>query len=197
MKFMIGLLKFILIVAILYVASAGFAKSSYRVERSRLINASPKLVYNQIGILRNWEAWSPWREKDATVQNTYEGRDAENGSIMKWTGDKEKSGTGQITIIQADPPYSMLYKLSFLVPFEMSSTGTFVLSSNDPDKTKLNWIDSGNIPFLWRPLMMFMDMDQQMGPDFERGLFKIDSICSNLQKQMDAIMKDSLNVLPN
>ena len=109
---------------------------------------------------------------------------------MKWVGDKDLTGTGQIAIESLSAPFSMRYKLSFLVPFEMSSYGGFDLSEEANGKTQVSWYDTGNIPFVMRPMMMFMNMDKQMGPDFERGLFKIDSLCSGLYQEMLKIMSN-------
>lgn len=193
MKYIFGFLKILIILWIVYFLSAFFAKSNFKVERSRVVGASQKLVYNQIGILRNWENWSPWKEKDPKLQNSIEGTDAKNGAKMYLKGDPEKSGSGTIEIIQADPPYSMVYKMKFNLPFKMSSMGSFVLSSENPVRTRVLWTDHGEIPFLLRPMIMFMDMEVIKGPDFERGLFKIDSICTNLQDQIQLIMhQDSL-----
>lgn len=181
---LLKILKIIGLLIVLYLISAFFAKSSYKVERSSSINAPQKLVYNQVGILRNWENWSPWMEKDPTVKNTYEGVHGMKGSIMKWVGDKDLSGTGQIEIISVDDPNAMHYQLTFKVPFDMKSNGSFVVTSERPDKCKVTWTDSGTIPFVMRPMMMFMDMDKEIGPDFERGLIKIDSVCSFMYKQL-------------
>ena len=181
---LVKILKITGVLILLYVLSAFFAKSAYKVVRSSSMNAPQKLVYNQVGILRNWENWSPWMEKDTSVKNTYEGTHGLKGSIMKWEGDEDLSGTGQIEVVSVDDPNAMHYKLSFKVPFEMSSDGSFVISSESPEKCKLTWTASGSIPFMMRPVMMFMDMDKQIGSDFERGLVKIDSVCSFMYQQL-------------
>lgn len=188
MKLLISLIKILFVFAVLYLIAAFLGKSSYRVERETVVNAPQKLVYNQISIFRNWDKWSPWVEKDPTVQNTYEGADGEVGAVMHWKGNEEISGTGSIKIEATNAPASMYYHLSFKEPFEMQSKGGFKLSAESDDKTRINWFDQGDIPFIFRPMMMFMDMDKQMGPDFERGLFKLDSVCSSLFLEMKKIM---------
>ncbi len=191
------LLKIAGILILIYIIAAFLGKDSYRVERKATINAPAKLVYTQISVFRNWPNWSPWQEKDPSVKNSYEGPDGDVGSVMKWVGDKNISGTGQIAIESLTPPSSMRYKLSFIVPFEMSSIGGFDLSEEPSGKTLVSWYDAGSIPFAMRPVMMFMNMDKQMGPDFERGLFKIDSVCSGMYQQMLKIMaQDSSSIAP-
>lgn len=198
MQFLIKLLKILTVLIGIYIIAAFFGSSNYRVERKSTINAPQKLVFTQVSVLRNWDNWSPWKEKDPTVQNTYVGTDGEVGSIMKWTGNEDISGTGQLAISAMDAPNKLNYDLSFLKPFEMSSKGGFELTAESESSTIMNWYDEGNIPFLMRPMMFFMDMDKHMGADFERGLFKIDSVCSGIYKEMlkvmaqDSISTDSL-----
>lgn len=56
----------------------------------------------------------------------------------------------------------------------MQSTGGFKLTEKD-NKTLINWYDEGNILFMQRPMMLlFIDLDQMMEPDFKRGLQKIE-----------------------
>ena len=67
------------------------------------------------------------------------------------------------------------YNLNFTEPRKMSSIGYFTFTDNG-ETTTLNWVSEGDVSFGARPFMMFMDLDEMMGPDFERGLFKIDSL---------------------
>ncbi len=189
MKLLFNLVKLMVLLAIFYLIAAFLGKSSYRVERSAIIDAPQKLVYTQISIFKNWPNWSPWIEKDSTVKNTFEGPDGDPCSVMSWVGDKDLSGTGSLRLDQGNPPFEMSYVLQFKVPFEMESKGGFNLTEESDAQTKVVWYDQGDIPFLFRPMMMFMDMDKQIGPDFDRGLFKIDSVCEHLFLQMKKVME--------
>ncbi len=191
MKVIKTILKILLILLIVYLISAFLAKSSYIVERSAIINAPQKLVYIHLGILRNWENWSPWKEMDPTVVNTYEGPDGKTGSIMKWVGDK--TGAGQIELLTVDPPKYVKYKLKFNGPPDMGSIGTFQLSEIAADKTKVVWTDAGDIPFIFRPINMFWGMDKMLGPDFEHGLANLESLSSNQYREaLKVINTDSI-----
>lgn len=191
MKLFKTILKVLLVLVIIYVISALFAKSSYKVERTATINAPQKLVYIHLGILRNWENWSPWKEMDPSAVNTYEGPDGKAGSIMKWKGDK--TGSGQIEIVTADPPYYMKYNLKFFGFLSMQSEGAFQLTALAPDKTRVVWTDVGEIPFAFRPMMMFSGMDKMMGPEFEKGLANVDALSTNQYREaLKAMNKDSI-----
>ncbi|MBK8956210.1 MAG: SRPBCC family protein [Saprospiraceae bacterium] len=195
MKFIFNLIKVAFAIAVIYIIAAFLGKSSYTVERETWIKAPQKLVFNQISVFRNWENWSPWIEKDPTVKNSYEGPDGDPGSVMNWEGDENKSGTGSLKIEAVNAPHSLNYLLTYKVPFEMQSRGSFHLTYESEDKTKVKWNDQGDIPFFFRPIMMFMDMDKQIGPDFERGLYRMDSVCSSLYLEMKKIMEqDSMQL---
>jgi len=170
--------------ALLYVILGLVGPKNYRVERSMVVNGSSDLVWNEIANFRNWPKWSPWEEKDPTVKNTYEGTDGTVGSIMKWEGDKDKTGTGQMVFSAMEPNKKIDYDLSFIVPFESASKGYFAFEPAENNTTKITWVDEGDFSFGVRPMMLFMNMDKMMGPDFERGLFKIDSLVKATTTQM-------------
>lgn len=185
MKFLKGLLIAILTLVAIYFILALFGPSDYKVERSKEINAPVDVVYNQFSNFENWEAWSPWQEKDSSVKNTYEGEMGQVNSKMSWIGDEELSGTGSMTITAIEPNKSINYDLAFVVPFEMSSKGGISLEEKD-GKTIVTWYDQGDIPFMMRPMMLFMDLDAQIGPDFEKGLANIDAITQEIAKAQEA-----------
>jgi uncharacterized protein YndB with AHSA1/START domain len=173
------IIKKILIVLAVFVGLvmiyAAFAPDSYIVERSRTINAPINVVFEKVAYFKNWDSWSPWKEKDQTSSYAIDGTDGTVGAKYSWTGDPEKTGKGSMTVTEYAANKKFAYDLSFTEPWEMSSKGYFTVE-DEGGKTKLTWADEGDIPFMQRPMMLFFDLDAMMGPDFERGLFKIDSL---------------------
>ncbi|MDA9261815.1 GyrI-like domain-containing protein, partial [Flavobacteriales bacterium] len=79
-------------------------------------------------------------------------------------------------------------KLAFTEPWESSSEDTFVLTESE-GKTSVSWSDHMKIPFIIRPMMMFMGMntdkmDEMMGPDFEKGLSNIKKLAESNSTEM-------------
>ncbi|MBN4071516.1 SRPBCC family protein, partial [Crocinitomix catalasitica] len=142
-------------------------------------------VYGQITKFENWDKWSPWKEKDPTAVYSIEGEDGTVGCIQKWKGDPEISGEGQLEITELVENMSLSYDLSF-VDWDMTSKGKITLESTETG-TKVNWSDEGNIPYIMRPIMLFMDMDDMLGAMFERGLERMDSVALIAQEELDAI----------
>ncbi len=177
MKLLKGLLWIVVGLVAVFLILALIGPADYHVERSKVMNANSESLWSNISNFKNWEAWSPWQEKDPTVKNEFEGEPGTVGSKMSWVGNEDLTGTGSMEITAVDPMKSILYDLKFVIPMEMQSKGG-INFSQDNGKTKITWYDEGDIPFMMRPMMLFMDLDSQIGPDFERGLNKLDSIAS-------------------
>ena len=52
----------------------------------------------------------------------------------------------------------------------MSSKGNCLFISASNNSTKVKWTFEGSIPYPWNIFNLFMDMDEAMGPDLEKGL---------------------------
>lgn len=185
MKFIKGFLIVTITLFLIYIVLAFLGPKNYELTRSIEINAPKEIVWKQVIDFEKWVNWSPWEEKDTSVKNTYEGKMGEIGSKMSWIGDEKLSGTGSMEITAIQQYDSINYLLSFVIPFEMQSVGGFSFQENE-GKTLLTWYDKGDFSFFSRPFMLFMDLDKQIGPDFERGLFKIDSIANEQFKLLKA-----------
>ena len=173
------LIKFLFKVAIafvmLFIVLAFFGPKKYTVTRSIEIDSDIEIVWEQVADFKNWENWSPWFEVDPSAEYTYTGTMSEVGAKSNWNGDDNLSGTGSMEITSIERLKSFDYILKFKTPFEMQSKGGMVLNEKN-GKTTVTWVDKGDFNFMIRPFMLFMDLDEQLGPQFERGLFKIDSI---------------------
>ncbi|MEO9532242.1 MAG: SRPBCC family protein [Crocinitomicaceae bacterium] len=183
-KWIFRLLKLVGVLAAIYLIVAIFAPSSYRVERSRDIAASPEVIFEQISIFENWDAWSPWGEKDSTMTSVRTGEPGTVGSKTEWTGDPELSGTGSMTMTELVEFVKITYDLHF-DDMDMTSQGGIDLKAGE-ESTTVTWYDGADIPFLFRPMVMFFDIEAKVGPDFERGLELLDSVAVAKQAELDA-----------
>ncbi len=159
-----------------YLIAGLLGPKSYNVKRTANINAPIEKVWAKIADFKQWESWSPWKELDPTAINSYEGTMGTVNSRMSWVGDKSKSGTGSMYVTEVVPYSKLGYGLEFKVPFESKSGGALELISKDSSSCTMTWTNYGDIGFAERPIMLFMNMDKMLGKDFERGMFKIDSL---------------------
>ena len=180
MKILKGIGIFILSLIIIYIALGFFGPSDYKVVRSIKIDATADVVYDQTTKFTNWAAWSPWAAEDPEAKYTIEKDDQIVGAKMGWDG--EISGKGSMTITELVANEKMVYELSFVEPWEMSSVGGFNYTVEDV-MINLEWYDKGDIPFTQRPMMLFMDLEEMMGPQFEEGLKNIKEICETIKSK--------------
>lgn len=178
MKTIKGILFLALALVAIYIVTALLTPSSYLVERSITIDAPSEVIFEKVSKFNNWDSWSPWKEQDPSSSFTLKGEDGQVGTNYSWTGDPEKTGKGGMTITEVIKNSKFGYDLAFTEPWESSSKGYFTLV-NKNGVTELTWADGGDIPFMARPMMYFMDLEGMMGPMFERGLFKIDSLITH------------------
>lgn len=176
----IGLLLGILI--LIYLVLALIGPSNYKITRTVTIAAPVDIVFEQTSKFENWAKWSPWAKMDPNAKYEILTDNQQSGSIMKWEGNPDNVGTGEMEVTEVEKNKSFKYILRFKVPFEMQSRGGFNYSQNG-DSTHLEWVDEGDFAFMSRPMMLFMDLEAQVGPQFEQGLNDIKSISEKLAKK--------------
>ena len=169
-KYILFLLLIAIIGLSIYVA---VQPNSFEVTRERTIDAPAVVIYNNLIDYKNWEGWSPWLEKNPDTKITYSDTTRGVGGHYSW---EDSDGIGSMKTISTTPNSSIEQELQFedYEPSDINWTLTPTLEG----KTKVTWQMKGdNIPFMFKAYSAFSGgFDQMMGPDFERGLEKLDSL---------------------
>ena len=173
---------FIFVIIGLYLVASLFIPSKYTVERSQTINAPPDIIFEQIGSFKNWEKWSPWKEKDPKMKSLFGPNSGKAGSYWLWKGNK--AGEGRMTSTAIKDQEQVSYHLSYTKPIKSESDGYVKLEPNG-NQTKVTWVAEGTNPFHLRVLNLLMD--KKIGPDFERGLELLKSIA---EKESEILQKE-------
>lgn len=164
---LIGGLAVVVIAAILILAA--MKPSTFIVERSVTINATPEKIAPLIDDFHNWNQWSPWAKMDPAMKTTYSGPSTGVGSVYEWEGNS-KVGKGRMEMRVVNPLKTSI-KLDFLKPFEGHNTADFVLEPEGNSATRVTWVMYGPLTFIPGKLMsVFTTMDTIIGDDFQRGL---------------------------
>jgi len=186
----------ILSLIVIFVLLAIIGPSGYKITRSIEVKAPVDVVFNQTSKFVNWAAWSPWAKLDANAKYVIENDNQEVGASMSWEGNPELVGTGKMTVTKVEKNKEFLYDLAFLSPWEMTSHGGFIYEV-EGGKVKLTWYDKGEFAFMSRPIMLFKDMEKQIGPSFEQGLADIKEICEKMKtKPAIEITEETVESLP-
>ena len=166
---------------------ASCSPTEYEVSREIQIDASPAVVYEQVVNHKNRDVWSPWEEMDPNMTKTYEGPEAGVGAIYKWSGN-DSVGTGSLEITEAKEYEMIKSNLTFTSPWESTSEIIWNFEKTDGG-TKATWKVNGELPgyLFW---MGQEDMDETMGPDFQRGLESLKKVAES--KKSDNMMTAEL-----
>ena len=171
-------------VLVLLVAVAATRPSAYHVERKLAVAAPPELVFGVLNDLHQFAGvlvlfGSPWEKLDPSMQKTFEGPAAGVGQSYAWNSNKEV-GKGKMTIEESVPGYKVGIKLEFVKP--MASTATCALTlAGTPTGSVVTWSMDGNHNFIGKAFGMFMDMDNMLGTDIEKGLVQLQTVAEGKQ----------------
>ena len=167
--------------------------ASYRVERSTEIQASPEVVYGYVSRLASMKEWGPWQEMDKDQVQSIDGTDGTVGAVWMWEGDTVGKGKQELTELVANE--RVRTKMTFVIPVmgESVSTGTFDLEPT-ANGTSMTWGFEGENGFMGRAMGVFMNMDKQLGPDFEKGLAKLKGMAESEERRLtDEVAEKTFN----
>ena len=169
----VGVLALV-VIAVLVVAAT--KPNELRIERSARINASPERIFPHINDFNRWVNWSPYESLDPDMRKTMTGAPAGKGAIYEWEGNS-KAGKGRMEILDSSPARIDI-KLDFERPFRTSNTAAFALAPNGTG-TDVTWSIRGPQPFMSKVMCVFVNMDNLIGRDFERGLQNLKSVAEH------------------
>ena len=169
-KILLGLL--LLIVAFVVLVAAQPAE--YSVERSRSYDVPPEAAFAVVSDLSRFDAWSPWAEKDRNMKIMVAGKPGTIGQSYAWSGD-ENVGSGKQTITAVVPGKEVVIHLEFLEPFQGEATTAFEVEEAKSG-TKVTWRMSGKNDFMGKAVGLFMNMEEMIGADYDKGLEKLDPL---------------------
>lgn len=154
--------------------------SSYSFERTKVINAPKELVFDMVNTYKEWPKFSPWLEQDKNATLTYNTIEKGKNSSYSWNG--EVLGEGKMTTLSAFEFDSITQKIEFFKPFESNASIKWNFKTLG-NKTEVTWKMSGKQDFMTKMYTAFNgSIEENTAPDFERGLFKLDStVTSNMR----------------
>jgi effector-binding domain-containing protein len=184
MKLLKNILLVLLALFLLIILVSFFLPSADPVERSVNIDAPGKVVFAQVNDLKKWEAWQPWAEMDSTMKMTYPDQTEGKGGSYSWTSEISEGGKMEITESLANK------NIKTAIDFGMMGRGTGNWDFEEMNgKTKVSWsmqsLPAKSFPanIMGRYFLAFNDMDAMVGPDFEKGLAKLKTLCETLARE--------------
>ncbi|OEJ98885.1 transcription activator effector-binding protein [Flavivirga aquatica] len=170
-KYILFLLLIIIIGLASYIA---VQPNEFEFSKSKVIKAPTSLLFNKVNDFKNWPSFSPWIEKEPNAILTYGEKTSGEGGNYGWNG--EILGEGNMKTLSVENNKSISQHISFIKPFESESDINWNFETTD-EGTKVTWAMKGKQDFATKAFTTFKgSIEKNTGPDFERGLFKLDSI---------------------
>lgn len=168
---MLKKLLFVVLAAIVFLLVVGlFLPTTYYVERSVVINASPAQIHTYVNDLKRWEEWEPWGETDPSVKVVPGLTSVGVGASQSW---ESENGDGQLTFTASDPNKGVNYSVLFDGQFASRAAIKYVAAENSAG-TKVTWSLAGgeDAPKVIGGYFA-LAMDGMLGPMYEKGLGKL------------------------
>jgi uncharacterized membrane protein len=176
----LGILGGLILVGVIVLAVLVFTTpTDFKVEREVTINKPRADVLAYAKMLKNQETWGPWVKKDPAIKLNYKGNDGEVGFVSAWESAKEDVGVGEQEIKKITNN-EINTEIRFKVPFESTNQGYLMFDEVSPTQTKVRWGMTGSFAKPMNLMMLVMDMDKEVGKDFNEGLTNLKTI---LEKQ--------------
>ncbi len=157
------------VVGVLGLAASKPASLSF--ERTIHIDAAPADVTPYMEDLRLVNAWSPWNERDPNLTQTWSESTVGVGAWYAWDGNGDVGAGKQSTT--ASEPGRVTHHLEFLRPFADEADATLRWEA-DGEGTEVGWtFQKDTSAFSAKLLMVFMDLEAMIGPDYDKGLAKL------------------------
>ncbi|OZV67969.1 SRPBCC family protein [Winogradskyella aurantia] len=170
-KYILLLLLVLVIGFSIYVA---VQPNDYSFSRSRMIKAPKSLLFNKVNDFKNWPSFSPWIEQDTEATLTYGKKTSGEGAWYSWEG--EVLGEGTMRTLEVKNNTSIAQIIEFTAPYEATSNINWDFERSE-EGTKVTWSMNGKQDFLTKLFTVVMgSIESETGPNFERGLFKLDSL---------------------
>ena len=171
------LIKILLILAaaiVVLLIVAALRPDNFRVARSATVAAPTAVVFEQVNDLHRFQDWSPWAKLDPQCKVEFSGPPAGNGASFSWAGNNQV-GAGRMSLVESRPNELIRFRLDFLKPFAGTAEAEFTFKP-DGDRTLVTWSMFGKNSFPAKIASLFINCDDMIGKQFEKGLVNLNSV---------------------
>jgi len=175
--------KYILLIIVLFFAVvllvAAFIPSEFGVVREVSIDKSKSEVFEYVKRLKNQDHFSTWAKIDPSMKKEFSGVDGTVGFTSRWTSSHPEVGVGEQEITGMNDGKRIDYELRFFEPFESTSSAYMLFDSIDSSRTTVSWGFDGEMDYPMNLMLLFVDMEGELGGDLQDGLDNLKGILEN------------------
>ncbi len=187
MKILKYLLYLILIVIIGGAVYFGTQDGSFDVASTKVVQAPPAMVYENVNDFRNWQVWGPWKAEDPSLEYLFPENTSGEGGSYTWTSDV--MGDGSMKTIKTVENAEIDQLITFVSPIGESSSDVYWRFNEKDGQSEVTWGMKGEHSLLEKVFMAFQpgDFDVAVKDMFDKGLTNLDSV---LQVEMNKFTID-------
>jgi hypothetical protein len=168
----------VIIIGILLLIPALMPKD-FSVERQVVINKPLEMVFPFVTSLKGQDDWSVWGSLDPDMKKEYRGEDGTVGFVSAWEGN-EDVGKGEQEITGIEINKRVDFELRFIEPWEATNQAWLTVDPAPEGATNVRWGISGNMPYPMNAMLLFMNLEENIGKDFEQGLLNLKRLVESL-----------------
>lgn len=180
MKFLKGLLIFLVVVFVGYCIFMFFLPASFVMERKITVEAKPAKVYNTVLDMESWKHWSYWDQIDSTNEVSYFGTPGEVGSGYAWKGDPNIVGEGTFTVTALEADNRIDFDLAFMG--QSPAAGYFAFEPIGEGETEVTYGFVAEFGFFDRIGKFFIEM--ALSDAYEKSLAALKDHVESMPEEM-------------
>ena len=139
-------------------------------ERSIQITAEVQDLLPFLTDYRGFLEWSPWSGLDPKQTVSFSELRSGKGAWYSWSGNADV-GRGRMELLAVEPDL-VRHHVEFIEPYPAHAETEFLWSESAGTLT-VRWTYAGHNDLAAKFLSLFVDMDEVLGPDYERGLLNL------------------------
>ncbi|QBA23801.1 polyketide cyclase [Chryseobacterium indologenes] len=177
------LLATLLIILLIW---AAFIPGDCQYEKSISINAPVEKVWQNTNTLKAMDQWSPWNDLDPGMKKEWTGTTGQHGEKVCWDSKNKQAGKGCQELEKVDEAGKRIdTAIKFLTPYE-SEVNAYVTVVPEGNGSKATWGFTSEIPYPFTLMKLFMNMENAIGKDYQKGLSRLKALSENLNKKTNS-----------
>lgn len=179
MKILKIILYSLLSILALLLVVALFVKKDYSVSREITILKPRQEVFDYVKFLKNQNNYSTWSKVDPNMKKEFRGTDGTVGFVSAWESPVKEVGKGEQEILKITGNERIDFELRFYEPIESKDRAYMTFQSVSDSTALVKWGFDGRMKYPTNLAMLFLNIDEMLGNDLEKGLANLKAILEN------------------
>ncbi|WP_124979707.1 SRPBCC family protein [Nonlabens xiamenensis] len=176
LKYILLLLLILIIGGAIYFA---LLDGTYDITETKVIDAPPSLVYEEIEDFKNWENWNGWLDKE-DVELTL---GQQTSGVDAYFTFEDEHGDGKMVITGLDPNKRVSMDMTYDSGLAVSNSDVTMVLEPVEQGTQITWNIKGEQGLIEKAVgkVFGIDMEEEIRPMYTQSLNQLDA---HLQKEM-------------